>query len=333
MQFGKPDYFWWLLFLPALLLFYWVAFRNRRKALFRFTGPVLASRLLVAASPFKRGLKATLLMLVFLFLILALAQPKWGFEIREVKRQGINLMVAVDVSKSMLAEDVKPSRLARAKLEVTSLLDRLTGDRAGLVAFAGSSFIQCPLTLDYATVKLFLDDLSIQSIPRGGTDIGGAIQKSVEAFKGVGEGERVVILLTDGEDHKGGLEEALALAKKEKVRIYPVGVGRNEGAPIPVEEPGGQERYIRSPEGEVVLSKLNVALLEEVAAATGGKANLLGTRDFTLEELYLREIAKLEKEELASQQKKEYHHRFQWPLAVAIAFFWIEGLLSERRAV
>jgi len=330
MRYGNPDAFWFLLLIPCLALFYTVAFRQRRKALTRFGGQ-LTERLLLANSPLKQKMKATLITFSVLWMALALVEPKWGFHMLEVKRRGIDLVIALDVSKSMLAEDIKPNRLARAKLEIESLFDRLKGDRVALVGFAGGSFIQCPLTLDYATARLFLDDMHVHSIPQGGTDIGGAILKSIAAFEGSEQGKQAILFLTDGEDHKGKLTEALNEAKKRDIPIYPVGIGKTEGAPIPSLEEGDGSRYLRDRQGEIVLSKLDPHLLEKIAVTTGGKVGLLGTGSFSLEDLYEKEIETLEKRELESQQKKEYHHRFQWPVAFALFLLTLEGLINERR--
>ena len=331
MQFGNLRAFWLLWILPALFLFYILVFRERRRALEEFAGKVLYLKLLVGVSVFKQRLKAALIVFSILFAILTLAEPKWGFEIQEIRRRGADIVIALDVSKSMLAEDVRPNRLARAKLEIENLLGQLAGDRVALVVFAGSSFIQCPLTVDYATAKLFLDDIGVPSIPRGGTDIGGAIHKAIEAFETGGEGGRVVLLVTDGEDHGKVLEGALKEAKEKGITIYPVGIGRPEGAPIPSPEAEGKTEYVRSREGGVVLSKLDPKLLEKISVATGGKGGVIGSGEFSLEDLYTHEIAKLDKTERETEQKKEYHHRFQWPLSVAIAFLFFEGVLRERK--
>ncbi|MBI4436029.1 MAG: VWA domain-containing protein [Candidatus Omnitrophica bacterium] len=331
MQFGNPRAFLLFWILPAFLLFYILVFRKRKRALETFAGKVLYTKLLVGVSSFKRGLKATLILFSVLFMILALAEPKWGFEVQEIKRRGTDVVVALDVSKSMLAEDVKPNRLSRAKLEIENLFSELTGDRVALVPFAGSSFIQCPLTVDYATAKLFLDDVNVTSIPRGGTDIGGAIHKAIEAFEAGGEGGRVILLVTDGEDHGKALEGPLKEAKEKGITIYPIGIGRPEGAPIPSPEAEGKTEYVRSREGTVILSRLDPKLLEQIAASTGGKGGVIGSGDFSLEDLYTHEIARLDKIERETQQKKEYHHRFQWPLSVAIALLFLEGVLRERK--
>ena len=330
MQFGKPQFFGLFGILPVLLLFYLFAFRERKRALKQFAGE-LTPRLLVGVSPVKQTLKPVLLLVALFFMILALCEPKWGFHIEEIKRRGVDLVIALDVSKSMLAEDLKPNRLTRARLEIESLLNRLPGDRVAFLVFAGSSYIQCPLTLDYGTVKLFLEDVTVESIPRGGTDIGGALRKAIEAFEGEEGGDRVILLLTDGEDHGGILEGALKEAKEKEIKIYPVGIGKQEGAPIPVQGEGGQVQYLRDRSGGVVLSKLDVGFLERIASATGGRGGVIGSGDFSLEELYEKSIARLEKGELASQQRKEYHHRFQWPLVAGVILLYLEGLLSERK--
>jgi len=331
MQFGEPNHFGLFGILPGLVLFYIFTFQKRRAALEKFAGPLLMPKLLVGVSPFKQTLKATLLVLSLFFMILALCEPKWGFHIEEIKRRGVDLVIALDVSKSMLAEDLKPSRLDRAKLEIGTLLDSLRGDRVGLVAFAGSAFIQCPLTLDYATARLFLEDMSVESIPRGGTDVGGAIKKSIEAFEGEETGDRVVLLLTDGEDHGNSLDKALEEAKQKEIKLYPVGIGKTEGTPIPIQGEGGQVQYLRDREGGVVLSRLDPGLLQRIAGSTGGMGGVIGSGDFSLEDLYEKSISKLEKGELGSAQKKEYHHRFQWPLAAGLILLYLEGLLSERK--
>ncbi len=330
MQFGKPALFGFFGVIPLLIFFYCLAFRMRRRALETFAGK-LSRQLLVGASPFQRALRASLIVLSVSFLILALADPKWGYEAQEVTRKGIDMVIAVDTSKSMLTQDIRPNRLARAKLEIESLIDALGGDRVALVTFAGGSFIQCPLTLDDATVKLFLEDITVGSIPVGGTDIGNAIQKSLEAFKGSGEGKRVILLITDGEDHGAGLSSALREAKKEDVTIYPIGIGHSEGAPIPVSDEGGEIRYLRGRDGAVVISKLDVSLLDRIASETGGRRGIIGGGDFSLEGLYQNDISKFEKRELGSEQKKEFKHRFQWPLAAAIFLLTVEGVLGERR--
>ena len=331
MVFGRPDYFRLFWALPCLALFYLFRFYRGQKLLSRFADRELLPQLLSAVSFFRKRLKAALMVVSLGCLILTVSEPKWGFSIEEVKRHGVDLVIALDISKSMLAQDVKPSRLSRAKLEIANLLKTLKGDRVGLVIFAGDAFLQCPLTLDYAAVQLFLEDVSVTSISRGGSDIGGALREAVKAFQANEGGDRAVILITDGEDLGGRVDEALEAVQKEKIIVYPVGIGRPEGVPIPFEGEEREKRYVRDRQGEVVVSKLHPALLQKVASATGGRGGTIGTGFFSLEELYRHDIAKLEKRELGSEQKKEYHHRFQWPLAAAIFLLYLEGLLRERK--
>lgn len=331
MQFARPGYFGGFGILPLLVVFFLLMFRQRRLLLERFADPSLLKQLLSGVSVVKQRLKPFLILVAFSFFVLALAEPQWGYQIETVKRRGVDLVIALDVSNSMLAQDVKPNRLERAKLEIESLFNTLKGDRVGVIAFAGDAFLQCPLTLDYATAKLFLNDLTVASIPIGGTDLGGAVRKAVSAFEGQEGGERVVLLITDGEDHGTQLERSLEEAKEKKVLIYPIGIGRRGGAPVPILDESGQRRYLRDRSGEVVISKPDWAVLEQVAVATGGKVGSIGSGKTSLEDIYEEEITKREKKELASQQKRQYHHRFQWPLAVGLFFLYLEGLISERK--
>ena len=331
MSFARPGYFGLFGVLPLLAVFFLWMFRRRRLLLERFADPSLLKQLLSGVSVVKQRVKPFLWLVAFSFFILALAEPQWGYQIETVKRRGVDLVIALDLSKSMLAQDVKPNRLERSKLEIESLFNTLKGDRVGLVAFAGDAFLQCPLTLDYATAKLFLNDLTVSSIPLGGTDLGGAILKAVSAFEGQEGGERVVLLITDGEDHGTQLERALEEASRQKVLIYPIGIGRSGGAPVPIVEENGQRHYLRDRSGEVVVSKPNWTVLEKVAVATGGKIGSVTSGKSSLEDIYEEEIAKRQKRDLASQQKRQYHHRFQWPLAVGIFFLYLEALISERK--
>lgn len=332
MQFGNAHFLWLLVLIPLAAAFYVWAFRRRAQALERFAHGALLGQLVRTVSMRKKIIKATSIVFGVLFLILALSQPKWGYHWEEVKRRGIDIVVAIDVSKSMMAEDVKPNRLEGAKREIKSLIGMLKGDRIGIVAFAGSAFLQCPLTLDYGTAKTFVDHIDIESIPRGGTDIGGAIRTAVKAFEGHEKKYRVLILITDGEDHEAGVMDAVEEAKREGIVIFPVGVGRQEGAPIPVVDESGQKTFVKDEEGNVILSKLDPVLLQKIALMTGGKKGTIGAGSFPLEGIYA-EVSKMEKKELESSRQKRYEHRFQWFLFAALLCFVFETLLTERKNV
>lgn len=331
MQFGSLQHLWLLWLLAALAAFYLYVFKRKKRNLERFAKNELLKTLINSVSTRKQKIKPLLIILSTLFLILTLTQPEWGFHWEEVKRKGIDIIIALDVSKSMLADDIKPSRLERAKIEIKSLINTLKGDRIGLVAFAGSAFLQCPLTLDYAAAKLFLDNIDIESIPRGGTDIGGAIKKAVEAFEGKEKKHRALILITDGEDHRKRAMDAVEEAKKKGVVIYTIGIGRQEGAPIPIIDEKGNKRYVRDRSGNIVLSKLDTVLLQKIALMTGGKKGTIGAGTFPLEDIYRDEISKMEKKELKSKRHKRFEQRFQWPLAMAIILLFLEAIMSERK--
>lgn len=331
MRFGNLDYLWLLFLIPVMTLFYMWAFSSKRKALHKFANDDMLKHLLNSVSFAKQRLKPVLFLSGVLFVIIALVQPKWGFLWKEVKRRGLDIVVAIDVSKSMLAEDIKPNRIQVAKREIKSLINILTGDRIGIVAFSGSAFLHCPLTLDYGTAKLFLDNLSVGSIPLGGTDIGEAILKSVRAYEGHEKKHRVLILITDGEDLKGRAMEAVGEAKKQGIVIFTIGIGRKEGAPIPYYDDKGRKSFVKDSDGRVVLSKLDTVLLQKIALMTGGKKGSIGVGSFPLEEIYRDEVSKMEKRELESSKQKWFGNRYQWPLFIAVFFFVFEAVLSERK--
>lgn len=330
MKFAQLPYLWFLAVIPALIAFYIYAARQKRKAAERFAQYNLWSGLLDSVSTRKGKIKRGLILSGLFFIIITLIQPQWGHHWEEIKRRGIDIIICLDVSRSMLAEDVRPSRSERAKKEIESLIGTLKGDRVGIVAFAGTAFIQCPLTLDYATAKLFLNDIEPGIIPLGGTDIGKALKKGIEAFTGKENKNKAIILITDGEDISGQAAEAAEEAKKQNVAIYPVTVGLPEGAPIPITDEHGNKTYIKDTNGRVVISKADQNLLSKIAYTTGGKPGGIGTGQFSLEDIYIREIGKLEKDDLGSTKRKRYHDKFQWPLGIAILLLAAESMLTER---
>jgi len=331
MRFGDLSYLWLILMVPALIGFYFWAFRSKQKAMSKFANRELLDQLLQSVSPSAQRFKPALIVLGVLFLVMALIQPKWGYHWEEVKRKGLDIVVALDVSKSMLAEDIKPNRLEAAKREIKSLINLLRGDRIGLVAYAGTSFLHCPLTLDYGTAKLFLNNLDVDAIPLGGTDIGGAIRTATRAFEGHEKKHRVLILITDGEDHKGKVTEAVEEAKRNGIVIFPIGIGRKEGAPIPFLDEWGRKSFVKDRGGKIVLSKLDPVLLQKMALVTGGKKGSIGIGSFPLEEIYQEEVSRMERRELESSRQKRFEHRFQWPLFAALLCFVAEAILSERK--
>lgn len=329
-HFGTPDALWalWLVPLVALLLL-WSA-RSRRRRLARFADAGLLPRLVAGRSPGREAFRALLVLLGLAAMVLSLARPRWGFTWEEVQRRGVDIVIALDVSDSMLVEDVDSggglSRLERAKREIADLLRMLDGDRVGIVAFAGTAFVQCPLTLDYAAAELFLRAVDTDLVPVKGTNLAEALDVSRKAFDG-GESGKAVILITDGEDHEGRVLEAAERAKDSGIRVFTIGIGREEGAPIPA--PGGGFR--RDRRGEVIVSRLDETTLQKVALETGGRSVRSVTGDLDLETVYARGIkTTLEDRELGSRRRQRWEERFQWALALALGALALEPLIGER---
>ena len=263
-------------------------------------------------------------------LILALARPQWGFDWEEVKQRGLDIVVAIDTSKSMLAEDIAPNRLARAKLAALELMQQAKSDRLGLVAFAGTAFLQCPLTIDDAAFRQSVEALDVNIIPQGGTALAEAIETALTAFK-EGDNYKVLVLFTDGEDHDSGALEAAEKAAKAGLRIFTIGIGTAEGELLRIKDAQGGSDYVRDEQGNVVKSHLNERLLQQIAGATEGGFYLPLRGAKTIDTLYDQGLAKLPKSEHQEKFVRQYHERYHWPLAVAIVLLLVEMLFPERK--
>ena len=318
-----------LALVPALAAFLVWARRRRRRDLETFVAAGLLPVVSPDVDPRRRTTRGVLLVLTTLLLALALGGPMWGFHWEEVHREGIDLVVAIDTSRSMLSTDVKPNRLARAKLAVQDLLGRLKGDRIGLVAFAGTAFPQCPLTLDRNAFAQSLDAIEVGIIPRGGTSLSAAIDVRLDTFEGRQGKNQALVLITDGESNEGDLKASTQKAVERGVKIYTVGIGTTEGELIPNEDGG----YVKDRSGQVVKSRLDEATLKQLAVDTGGVYLHAAGPSMGLTELYDDYIAKMDTRELASTLEKRYEQRFQIPLGLAIVCFLAEWLVGERRTV
>ena len=331
MRFGAQWCLWLLLAVPVLAALLLLAFRRRRRLLERLGDLPLMERLSGSLSQEKRLIKAALLVVASVFLILALARPQWGAKTEVVTRRGIDVMVAVDTSLSMLAEDVKPSRLEQARAAVLSLMDLLQGDRIGLVAFAGTAYVACPLTLDYSAAAMFVDVLDPDLLPVPGTAIAAAIRTATAAFPEQVRRHKVLILITDGEDHEGDVEAAAAAAAEQGVVIYTVGLGSPAGTPIPLRNERGEVTgYKEDKERRKVTSRLGEDALEAVAAATRGKYFRSTPEGIELRRIY-EEIAAMDQKSLSSRLQTAYEERFPIPLAAALMLLGLEAALGERR--
>jgi Ca-activated chloride channel family protein len=331
MNFANPHMLWLLLVVPpALLAFFWWAGRARQRLLTQFIQARLLPSLTVGISATRQKLRVGCLVLAVVCLILALARPQWGFDWEEMKQRGLDIIVAIDTSKSMLAEDIAPNRLARAKLAALELMQRARSDRLGLVAFAGSAFLQCPLTIDDAAFRQSVDALNVNIIPQGGTAIAEAIETALTAFK-EGDNYKVLVLFTDGEDHDSGALEAAEKAAKAGMRIFTIGIGTAEGELLHIKDAQGGSDFVRDEQGNVVKSHLNERLLQQIAGATEGGFYLPLRGAKAIDTLYDQGLAKLPKAEHEEKLVRRYHERYHWPLALAIVLLLVEMLFPERK--
>jgi Ca-activated chloride channel family protein len=332
MKFAEPI---WLIaglvVLVALVFLYWWFDRRQRAALAAFASSHLLSRLTSSFSPLRRAIKRGFFLAALACVFVALARPQWGYHWTEEKETGIDLLFAIDTSKSMLTQDVTPDRLTRAKLAITDFVRKLDGDRVGLLAFAGEAFLQAPLTLDYNAFQDTLDTIDVNTIPRGGTDISSAIDEAQAAFGDAPNTKKILILLTDGEDLEGSSVDVARRAAKNGMIIYTVGVGTSSGGLIPVPTPDGGTDFLKDASGQFVKSHLDESTLEQIAEVTGGIYQPLGQQGQGLGVIYDKALASLPKHQLASRRAKVYEERFQWPLAAGIALLLGGMLIGTRR--
>jgi tetratricopeptide (TPR) repeat protein len=330
LRFAHPEYLWLFGAVPIIALSLFVANQWRRRLLTRFISRSLLSQLVPDASGPKRLVKQTLVLLAVGLLILALANPQVGTRLEEVKRKGIDVFVALDVSLSMKAEDIRPSRLDKAKRDVSSLLRKLKGDRVGLVVFAGDAFVQFPLTADYSAADLFINAVDVDAVPTPGTMIGVAIEKALESFRKDLPTQKAIIVVSDGENTEGDISGAIKEAKDAGVRVYTIGMGTPDGAPIPIYNGSQRVDYKRDRSGNVVVTKLDETALQQIANGTGGAYLRATSGGNEIDDVY-NDLSGLEKTEMGSLEVTGYEDQFHYPLAAAIFILILEHLLSERK--
>jgi len=334
MKFSNPQFLYLWLLIPVLIgAFAWSG-RRRFRLIRSFGNPELLARIGSAVHPPRRRLKQTLFVFSVFFLVLALARPQWGASLTPIKREGVDLVIVLDTSLSMLAQDIKPSRLEKAKHELWKLLDLLQGDRVAIVAFAGTSFTLCPLTLDYQAAKMFLQSINPGVIPEAGTALADAIKTGASNFDPKTKKFKAMILLTDGENLEEGKEQdpvaAAEKAAEQGVVIYTVGIGSGRGEPIPLANDRGGVEYKRDPGGQTVMSKLDEDTLKKIALAAGGKYYHATAEEMELGKIY-QAISGMEKKTFEEQYHVQYEDRFQWPLALAALLLFAEAVIPERK--
>ena len=329
-RFGASEWLGALLLVPVLFGLLWYGARSRRRALERFGEAPLVERLTASVSPAARRARAALTLGAVTLVAVALARPQFGSRVETVRSVGQDIVVAVDLSQSMMAEDVAPNRLERARLAILRLMDQLDGDRIGLVAFAGDAFVQSPLTVDYSAAALFLGAMDPGMMPVQGTDLGAALRVSLDALEEARE-SRVLVVITDGEDHEGDFSAQMDRAVQAGVRIHTVGIGSTEGVPIPqLDAEGRPQGFLRDEDGSVVTTRLDEETLRSVAEATGGRYVRVAAGGSAFDDL-VDELARAEGEELDAQQITQFEEQFQIFLGMALALLLVERVIPGRR--
>jgi len=333
VNFAHGHVLWSLLIiLPALVVFFWWAWRERQRLMTQFIQARLLPGLISGVSQTRQKVHFGLITVTVVLLIVALARPQWGFTWEESKQKGLDIVVAIDTSKSMLAEDIAPNRLQRAKLAALDLMQQAKADRLGLVAFAGGAFLQCPLTIDDNAFRQSVGMLDVNVIPQGGTALAEAINTALPAFK-EGDNFKVLVLFTDGEDNDENALEAAQAAAKEGMKIFTIGIGTPEGEILRIKDAKGRTDYLRDSDGNAVKSRLNEALLQQIAGATDGGFYLPMRGAKTIDTLYEKGLAPLPKSEGQEKLVKRMHERYHWPLAAAIVLLLVEVLMPERKRI
>ena len=330
-SFGASGWLWALLLVPALAFLFILAERRTAARLSAFVAPRLLPQLGATINRFRRTLRFALLLLGIALAVVALARPRLGYTYEEVKRKGLDLIIAIDTSRSMLANDVPPNRLQRVKLSAHDLIGELRGDRIGLIAFAGRAFLQAPLTIDYDAAAEALNDFDTEIIPEGGSNIAEAITLAVKTFGKSATGNRALIIFTDGEELAGEAVKAAQSAADAGVRIFTVGVGTPEGSFIPLPAQGGGTAFVKDTTGEIVKSKLDEGRLREVAQLTGGMYLPLGNGPAAMRQLYEEGLAKMQAGEIDTKMSRQPIERYQWPLGTAILALIASILITERK--
>ena len=327
MIFAEPKYLMLLLLIPVFFVIQALVLKFRAKRIRRFGDQALVEKLMPSYSKAKVWLRLSLFAIAFMFFILGISRPQMGAILKEHKTRGAEVMVVLDVSNSMLAQDYSPNRLERAKLAISRMVDKLRDDRIGLIVFAGNSFVQLPITTDYVSAKMFLSSISTESVPIQGTAMGEAISTALRSFSAQSDKSRAIIVITDGENHEDDPVAAARQAAELGVRVFTIGVGSPQGTMIPM----GDGQYLEDREGNPVVTRLDDKVLQDVAEAGKGLYVHAGNREFGLDPI-IEEISRMDDEEYNSIVFEEYDELYMYFLAVAFFFLVLEMLIGDRRS-
>ena len=326
INFANAQYLLLLLLIPVFFVVQSVVLMFRRRRVRKFGDETLVSQMMPSYAKAKVWVRLSFFSIGFLFFVIGLSRPQIGAKLKEHETKGAEIMIVLDVSNSMLAEDYSPNRLERAKLAISRLVDKLRDDRIGLIVFAGNSFVQLPVTTDYVSAKMFLGSITTESVPVQGTAIGEAINTAVRSFSAQSEKSRAIIIITDGENHEDDPVAAAKQAAEMGIRVFTIGVGSPEGKPIPMDG-----ELLKDKEGNIVVTRLDEKVLQEVAAAGNGVYVRAGNSEFGLNPI-IDDIRKMEDEKYSSVVFEEYDEQFMYFLGIALLFFVIEMLIGDRRS-
>mgnify|MGYP002512937871 FL=1 len=326
INFAQAQFLALLLLIPFFFVIQALVLKLRKNRIRKFGDENLVRQLMPSYSASKVWIRLTFFALGFFFFVIGLSRPQIGAKIKEHETKGAEIMIALDVSNSMLAEDYSPNRLDRAKLAISRLVDKLRDDRIGLIVFAGNSFVQLPITTDYVSAKMFLNSISTESVPIQGTAIGEAINTAIRSFSAQSEKSRAVIVITDGENHEDDPVAAAKQAAEMGVRVFTIGVGSPEGKPIPMDG-----ELLKDKDGNIVVTRLDESVLQDVAAAGNGAYVRAGNSEFGLNPI-IDDIRKMEDEKYSSIVFEEFDEQFMYFMAIALFFFVLEMLIGDRRS-
>ena len=326
IHFAYAQYLLLIFLIPVFFIVQAVLLRIRRNRIRKFGDEKLVSQMMPSYSKSKVWVRLVLFSIGFFFFVIGLSRPQIGARLKEQEIKGAEIIIAIEVSNSMLAEDYSPNRLERAKLAVSRLVDKLRDDRIGLVIFAGTSFVQLPVTTDYVSAKMFLNSIDTGSIPIQGTALGDAITTCIRSFSAQSDKSRAIILITDGENHEDDPVSAAKQAAEMGIKVFTIGVGSPEGKPIPM-----NGELLKDKDGEIVVSRLDEAVLQEIAAEGNGAYVRAGNSEFGLNPI-IDDLRKLEDEKYSSVVFEAYDEQFMYFLAIALVFFVLEMLVGDRRS-
>lgn len=329
-RFANPEYLNYLFIIPILMVLFIIILILKKRDIKKYGDISIIQQLMPEVSIARPIIKFIFILIALCSLIIAIARPQFGAKLREVKREGIEIIVALDASNSMLAQDIQPNRLERAKMALSKLIDELDEDRFGLIIFGGDAYTQIPLTSDYSAIKLVLPSVGPKIVPKQGTAIGAAIELASKSFDPNSEMQKVIIVITDGENHEDNPLEITKEVAKKGIKVFTLGIGSIEGAPLPMAGAYGQTVFRKDNEGNVVVSKLDEAILKEIAAAGEGDYIRASNANFGLNKLFER-ISKLDKKQVEVKIYSEYDDQFQYFVAIAILFLLLDILLLEKR--